>query len=214
MLVTIIDYGLSNLLSVQRAVEYCGETARIASDPGAFEGSDALILPGVGAFADGMNHLNALGLTGPIRDWVAAGKPFLGICLGMQMMFSSSEEGPGVPGLGIIGGEVVRIPALTAGGMPQRVPHVCWEEVQPADTVRKTFFDGVPDNSAFYFVHSYQGMPADPARTAAVCTYGGRMVTAAVMNEAGNALGCQFHPEKSSHAGLRVLHNFLKTAEK
>lgn len=214
MLVTIIDYGLSNLLSVQRAVEYCGGEARIASDPDAFAGSDALILPGVGAFGDGMNHLSDLGLTGPIRDWVASGKPFLGICLGMQMMFSSSEEGPGVPGLGIIEGEVVRIPSLTAGGVPQRVPHVSWEDVSPLGDARRRYFDGVPDGSAFYFVHSYQGMPADPARTAAVCTYGGRTVTAAVMNETGNALGCQFHPEKSSHAGLRVLWNFLNTAAK
>ena len=210
----IIDYGVGNLFSLESSFHAIGEDVLVTSDPDEIASADRIILPGVGAFADGMNPLNDLGFTGPIRDWVDAGKPFLGICLGMQMMFSSSEEGPGVLGLDIIKGEVVRIPSLTAGGSPQRVPHVSWEEVHPSDGVRKTFFDGVPDGSAFYFVHSYQGMPADPARMAAVCTYGGRTVTAAVLNEGGNALGCQFHPEKSSHAGLRVLHNFLKTAGK
>ena len=207
MLVSIIDYGLSNLLSVQRAVEYCGEEAQIVSDPNAIAPSGALILPGVGAFGDGMRQLRKLGFEEPILDWVDSGKPFLGICLGMQMMFSGSDEGPGVSGLGIIEGRVVRIPDLTADGKPQRVPHVSWEEVRPC--TQNPVLSGMSEGSSFYFVHSYEGKPADTGRIAAVCVYGGRTVTAAVTNPGGNAVGCQFHPEKSGPAGLAVLKRFL-----
>ena len=207
MLVTIIDYGLSNLLSVQRAVEYCGEKAQIVSDPKALDSSDILILPGVGAFGDGMSQLNKLGFVEPIHNWVDDGRPFLGICLGMQMMFSGSEEGPGVPGLGIIDGEVVKIPSLTIDGQAQRVPHVSWEKVSAYG--RESIFTDMPEGSSFYFVHSYEGKTTDPEQVAAVCTYGGRTVTAAVMNKMKNAIGCQFHPEKSGPSGLRILKEFL-----
>lgn len=209
MKVIIIDYGLSNLLSVKRAVEYCGFEAEITSDPEVIRSAECLILPGVGAFSKGMEQLRNLGADDLIREHVDAGKPFLGICLGMQMMFSSSEEGGLHEGLGIIPGTVERIPDLTADGKPQRVPHVSWEKVLFDKCPDHPLFAGIESGSEFYFVHSYEGKPSDPDMLLAPCVYGGREVSAIVSNAQGNAIGCQFHPEKSGHAGLELLKNFL-----
>ena len=209
MKVIIIDYGLSNLLSVKRAVEYCGYEAEITSDPETIKGAECLILPGVGAFSKGMEQLKSLGIDDIIRGHVDAGKPFLGICLGMQMMFSSSEEGGLHDGLGIIPGTVERIPDLTVGGEPQRVPHVSWEHVYFEKYPQHPLFSGIESGSEFYFVHSYEGKPKDPEMLLAPCIYGGREVSAIVTNAGGNAIGCQFHPEKSGHVGLGLLKNFL-----
>lgn len=212
MKVIIIDYGLSNLLSVKRAVEYCGFEAEISSDRDAIKSAECLILPGVGAFSKGMEQLRSLGLDGLIREHVAAGKRFLGICLGMQMMFSSSEEGGIHAGLGIIPGTVEKIPDIAADGTHLRVPHVSWQKVSFERCPDHYLFNGIESGSEFYFVHSYEGKPLDNGMLLASCVYGGRDVTAIVSNKEGNAIGCQFHPEKSGHAGLALLNNFLTSA--
>ena len=209
MKVIIIDYGLSNLLSVKRAVEYCGFDAEISYDPDVIGNAECLILPGVGAFSKGMEQLKSLGLDTLIREHVDAGKPFLGICLGMQMMFSSSEEGGIHAGLDIIPGTVEKIPDTTADGEPLRVPHVSWQKVSFDRYPDHPLFSGIESGSEFYFVHSYEGKPSDTKMLLASCVYGGRDVTAIVSNAKGNAIGCQFHPEKSGHAGLALLKNFL-----
>ncbi len=205
----IIDYGLSNLLSVRRAVESCGFGAEISSDPDTVRKADCLILPGVGAFAKGMEQLGKLGLIPLIKSHVENGNPFLGICLGMQMMFSSSEEGGLHDGLGIIEGSVERIPDVTADGTQQRVPHVSWEQISFDSERKHMLFSGIDEGSEFYFVHSYEGKPKNLKSLLATCEYGGRKISAIVANEKGNAVGCQFHPEKSGHMGLQLLKNFL-----
>ena len=209
MKTVIIDYGLSNLLSVKRAVESCGFGAEITDEPQTVRDADCLILPGVGAFAKGMEQLRALGLIPLIKRHVENGNPFLGICLGMQMMFSSSEEGGLHEGLGIIQGTVERIPDVTVDGSRLRVPHVSWEKISYDPECNGRLFSGIDEGSEFYFVHSYEGKPKDPGMLLATCEYGGRPVTAVVSNHKGNAVGCQFHPEKSGHAGLLLLKNFL-----
>ena len=214
MKVIIIDYGLSNLLSVKRAVEYCGYEAEISYDPEVIKNAECLILPGVGAFSKGMEQLRDLGLDNIIREHVEAGKSFLGICLGMQMMFSSSEEGGLHEGLDLISGTVQKIPDVSLDGTPLRVPHVSWQKVSFERCPDHPLFTGLEDMSEFYFVHSYEGKPEDPLSLLATCVYGGREITSIVSNTKGNAIGCQFHPEKSGHAGLALLNNFLKNASK
>ena len=205
----IIDYGLSNLLSVKRAVESCGFEAEITADSDTVRKAECLILPGVGAFAKGMEQLGKLGLIPLINSHVENGKPFLGICLGMQMMFSSSEEGGLHDGLGIIQGTVERIPDVTTDGIRLRVPHVSWEQISFDPERKEMLFSGIEERSEFYFVHSYEGKPKDTQSLLATCEYGGRKIAAIVVNEKGNAVGCQFHPEKSGHMGLQLLKNFL-----
>lgn len=212
MSVIIIDYGLSNLLSVKRAVEYCGFEAEISDVPEVIKSAKCLILPGVGAFSKGMEQLRSLGLDDLIRAHVDEGKPFLGICLGMQMMFSSSEEGGIHAGLDLIPGTVEKIPDTAADGEHLRVPHVSWQKVSFERCPGHYLFSGIESGSEFYFVHSYEGKPLDTGMLLASCVYGGRDVTAIVSNEKGNAIGCQFHPEKSGHAGLALLNNFLTSA--
>ncbi|MBQ8995199.1 MAG: imidazole glycerol phosphate synthase subunit HisH [Oscillospiraceae bacterium] len=208
-MITIVDYGLSNLLSVKRAVEVCGEKALITSDPQVILDASAIILPGVGAFADGMNRLRELDLEAPMLQKVRDGTPFLGICLGMQMMFSSSEEGEPTAGLDIIQGSVVRIPDLGTNGKHQRVPHVGWEPTIEYGEDKDSLFNGTAPNRECYYVHSYEAVPDDRSRIRGVCLYGGREVVSVVRNIDGNAVGCQFHPEKSGKTGLNILQNFL-----
>ena len=210
MKVTVIDYGLSNLLSVRHALEHFGAEVELTGDPAAVLAAGALVLPGVGAFRDGMQGLELLGLIGPIRQKAAAGTPLLGICLGMQMLFDQSEEFGSWQGLGLVPGKVVRIPAEAADGARQKVPHIGWEGLLPAGgrtDFAGTVLSGVRPGSECYFIHSYEAKPADEADRLADAMYGGRRVCAAV--QWGNVVGTQFHPEKSGPVGLAILEGYL-----
>ena len=201
MKVTIIDYGLSNLLSVQHAFAHFGAETLLTSKPEDVLAADALVLPGVGAFQDGMAGLEKLGLVEPICQKAAAGTPLLGICLGMQMLFDESEEFGLHKGLGLIPGRVVKIPDTDADGRPQRVPHISGPvlaAVQPGEEC--------------YFIHSYEAKPTDETDCLAFTVYGGRRICAAATH--GSVLGCQFHPEKSGEVGLKIIEEFLKSADR
>lgn len=208
MTTVIIDYGLSNLLSVKRAVEYCGETARISDDPECIETAERLLLPGVGAFADGMRGLFEKGLDTAIKNSVGRGVPLMGICLGMQMLFEKSEEFGEHEGLGLIRGNIVRIPDLDTQAERQHVPNIGWHPVMFKS--RSPLFSSFPKRSQVYFVHSYEAKPADEREVLATYEYGGRQICAAAVSGTGNVVGCQFHPEKSGQAGISIIDSFLK----
>ncbi len=210
MKVTIIDYGLSNLLSVQHAFAHFGAETLLTSKPEDVLSAEALVLPGVGAFKDGMDGLEKLGLVEPICKKAAEGTPLLGICLGMQMLFDESEEFGLHKGLGLIPGRVVKIPDTAADGKPQRVPHISWNPLYPGGgraDFAGTALAGVRPGEECYFIHSYEAKPADPADCLAYTTYGGREICAAATH--GSVLGCQFHPEKSGTVGLKIIEKFL-----
>lgn len=207
--VTIVDYGSGNLFSVTRALEHCGGAPVAAHDPAAIESAERLVLPGVGAFADGMQGLRERGLVEPIRRFAASGRPLLGICLGMQMLASSSKEFGLHEGLGIVPGRVVPVPAHDADGTPQKIPHIGWADLLPwrDGAWDDSLLAGTPPATAVYLVHSYHFVPGNEVDGLAVCLYGGHRITAAVQH--GRTIGCQFHPEKSGPAGLRLLSAFL-----
>ncbi|WP_406676850.1 imidazole glycerol phosphate synthase subunit HisH [Moorella sp. ACPs] len=193
----IIDYGMGNLLSVKKALDKLGYPAEITSDPEVVLAAPGVILPGVGAFADAMANLQQRGLVAAIREVVRRDVPFLGICLGLQILFSTSEEGGPVEGLNLLPGEVKRLPP----GL--KVPHMGWNQVQllkPGE-----LFRGIPTGTNFYFVHSYYIDPADKTIVTGTTDYG---LTFAVSIQRDNLFGVQFHPEKSSRWGLKVLKNF------
>ena len=179
MKVTVIDTGRANLLSVQRALAYCGAVPELTGDPAAVLAAEALVLPGVGAFGDGMAELRRRGLAEAICRRVGQGAPLLGICLGMQMLFDGSDEFGPHEGLGLIPGWVRRLPAADAAGAPQRVPHIAWEPLLPGPgraDFAGTALQSVPDGGECYFIHSYAAEPADDAFRLADCLYGGRRV--------------------------------------
>ncbi|AEG59567.1 imidazole glycerol phosphate synthase subunit HisH [Desulforamulus ruminis] len=199
-MITIIDYGMGNLRSVQKGFAQVGCPAEIVRDPDRVETAAAVVLPGVGAFADAMENLQQAGMMEAIRRVIAAGKPFLGICLGQQLLFESSEEFGSTRGLGIFPGSVKRFPA---GEL--KVPHMGWNQaeiLQPSPLL-----EGIPDQAAFYFVHSYYVAPADPELTLARTEYG--LKFASIVGR-DRVFGIQFHPEKSSFLGLKILENFGK----
>jgi len=206
--VTVVDYGVGNLFSVCRALEHAGANVELATDAQAVRRAGRLVLPGVGAFADGMRELGARGLVEPIRAHAAADRPLLAICLGMQMLGTVGEEFGEHAGLGIIPGRVSAIAATDTSGTSLKVPHVAWATVHPSDGAR---WESSPlrgaEGRAFYFVHSFQLHPENPSDALAVCDHGGNVVTAAVAR--GHVLGCQFHPEKSGPDGLALLAHFL-----
>ena len=208
--VTVIDYGCGNILSVTRAFEQCGAATELSDDPSAIERAERLVLPGVGAFADGMRGLRDGGMIEPLRRYAASGRPLLGICLGMQMLASTSDEFGHHEGLGIVPGHVARIPAVDIDGTPQKIPHIGWANVVPAmdNGWAGTLLEGMPLPLAFYLVHSFHFVPDNPAHRLADCFYGGHCIAAAV--RVGRTVGCQFHPEKSGPAGLRLLASFLR----
>lgn len=214
MKVTIIDYGRSNLLSVQRALAACGAGSQLARRAKDVLAADMLVLPGVGAFADGMAALERMGLVDAIRQKVLAGTPMLGICLGMQLLFDASDEGGVHRGLGLVPGRVEKISPLDIIGARQPVPHIGWAPLLPAGG-RQGFggtpFAGLRPRQEAYFVHSFAARPADPADRLANTLYGGRELCAAVLR--GNLLGCQFHPEKSAGVGLTIIKGFLTLGE-
>lgn len=209
-IVTIVDYGSGNLLSVARALEHVGATARLSHDPAEIESAERLLLPGVGAFADGMQGLREHGLIEPIRRYAASGRPLLGICLGMQMLSSLSEEFGEHEGLGLIPGRVVSVPLQDVDGSTQKIPHIGWADLSPAMPGGwvGTMFEGTREGTSVYLVHSFHFEPNDAAHRLADCFYGGHRITAAVRS--GRTIGCQFHPEKSGEAGLTLLSAFLR----
>ena len=202
-MVAIIDYGAGNLQSVEKALRHLGCQCQITADPGELAAAQAAVLPGVGAFGDAMGQLRARGLEEPIRRFVSSGKPFLGICLGLQILFEESEESPGVKGLGLLRGRVLRLPKESG----LKIPHIGWNSL----TIRKPggLFAGVEGEPYVYFVHSYY-LRAEEDVVTATAEYG-TTIHAAVQK--GNLLACQFHPEKSGQVGLSLLENFKAMAE-
>lgn len=198
MKIAIIDYGMGNLHSAAKALEKVGAQVKVTSDPELVRQADKVILPGVGAFGDCMKNLNERELAPVIHEVIAAGKPFLGICVGLQMLFEGSEEDPGVAGLGIFKGLVRKI---VAPGL--KVPHMGWNSL--ALQAASPLFQGLPPAAYVYFVHSFHAVPTDESCITAVTDYGGQ-VTAAVGR--GLVQAVQFHPEKSSAVGLKILANF------
>ncbi len=196
----IIDYGAGNLSSVKKALDYLGAESEITQDRKKIESATHIILPGVGSFEDAMRSMNERNLTETVKAAATSGKPFLGICLGLQLLFESSEESPGVKGLGLLSGKIITIPKK--GGI--KVPHMGWNNVKLKQT--GGIFEGIPDNSYFYFVHSYYLNGADDSDIAGICDYG---VSIECAIQRGNLCATQFHPEKSSAAGLKLLENFL-----
>lgn len=200
-MISIVDYGMGNLRSVQKGFEKVGASAKICSHPRDLAGCDKLVLPGVGAFRDAIAELQRLEFVQPIRDHIAADKPFLGICLGLQMLFDVSYEDGTWEGLGILPGEVVRFPD-TPG---LKVPHMGWNNVTPVNA--PPLLADIPRDEYFYFVHSYYVVPRDESVIAARTEYG-QSFTSAVRR--GNLYATQFHPEKSQSRGLQLLRNFAE----
>ncbi|MEW6593973.1 MAG: imidazole glycerol phosphate synthase subunit HisH [Thermodesulfobacteriota bacterium] len=207
--VVVVDYGIGNLFSVCHALHQAGGEVALTSDPNRIAQAERLVLPGVGAIADGMAGLRQHGLVAPIRELVARDKPFLGICLGMQMMLDVSEEFGEHECLGLIPGRVVPVPPTGADGRPHKIPHIGWNELfrPEGGDWSQTLLAGIPERTTAYFVHSFMAMPTDPGHRLADCLYDGRVVSAAI--RIGKAVGTQFHPEKSGPAGIQMLKNFL-----
>ena len=200
-MVAIIDYDAGNIKSVENAVRFLGHEVIVTSNAEEILSADHIILPGVGAFGDAMKRLNKAGLEETIRQAVDREIPFLGICLGLQLIFEESEESPGVKGLGLLPGRIRRIPE--GGG--RKVPQIGWNDLSFPRSSR--LFAGIPEGSYVYFVHSYYLEAGDPADVAARTEYG-VSIDAAV--EHGKLFACQFHPEKSERIGMQILENFLK----
>lgn len=200
-MIAVIDYGMGNLRSVVKGFEKVGITATVTADPAEVAAADGVVLPGVGAFGMAMEHLHAAGLTHVIHEAINADKPFLGICLGLQLLFEESEEFGPVAGLGLLRGRVVRF--TPPADQAFRIPHMGWNQLQmraPAAPLA-----GVADGAFVYFVHSYYVEPADPSLIATTTDYGGDFVSSIARD---NLFACQFHPEKSQQIGLAILANF------
>ena len=203
-MIAIIDYGVGNLFSVEKAFAALGAEAKITNNPAEIKAAEKLVLPGVGAFGDCMKNLEESGLIPLLKEEVAAGKPLLGICVGLQILFNGSEESPEAKGLGLIPGQVKRI---QAEGL--KVPHMGWNRLHISEPRReKDLFAGLEQDKEYvYFVHSYHAVPEDKSVVTATTDYGERL-TASV--QAGNIFATQFHPEKSGDVGLRIIDNFCK----
>lgn len=208
----IVDYGVGNLLSAQRAFAHCGADVVVSSDPDEILRAERLILPGVGAFAHCMRQLEFCGLVEPLHQFIATGRPLLGICVGMQILFEESNEFGQHCGLGVIPGVIERIPDTDASGAVHKIPHVGWNALRNPPEVNedrwsRSILEGFPTGGEVYFVHSYTAWPRSPSCRLADAAYGGRRISAAVQRE--NIHGTQFHPEKSGPLGLRIIERFL-----
>lgn len=207
----IIDYDAGNIKSVYKALEHLGVQAKVTRDRNDILSADHIILPGVGSFGDAMEKLNSYGLCDTIREAVDKGLPFLGICLGLQLLFESSEESPGTEGISVLKGKIVKIPPFMeklpdVGERPARIPHMGWNSITVNPKSR--LFKGIPNDSYVYFVHSYY-LKAECEKDVAATTEYGVSIHAAV--ECGNVFATQFHPEKSGNVGLEILKNFTET---
>jgi len=202
-MITIIDYGAGNLRSVVNAIARLGYESKVTSNPDDVLAAKVLILPGVGAAGDTMANLNKLQLTGPLNQYIGDDRPFLGICVGLQVLFTGTEEGGWYDCLNIIPGQVKRLPE------GQKIPHMGWNQVK--QVIPHPVFEGIPDETNFYFVHSYYVAPDDTAVVAGKTEYG---VNFCSVITRGNLVAIQFHPERSGESGLRFYDNFLKLAFK
>ena len=207
--IVVVDYGMGNILSVRNALAKIGAEAVLSDDPEILEAAGGVILPGIGGFPDCMRALEDAGLTGPLRSAIEGGVPYLGICLGLQILFEESEEFGATPGLGILPGRVRRFPegmTENGGALPLKVPHMGWN--QPKFQNHSPILEGVPSGAHFYFVHSYYAEPSEAARPwiAATCDFGVPFI-ASVHRE--NLFATQFHPEKSGALGLDILRKFV-----
>lgn len=209
--VTLLDYGMCNMLNVARALEHAGAEVTVTEDRKDAVVAERLVVPGVGAFSKCMDAVNDLGLGDAIREFVGLGRPMLGICVGMQILFDASEEFGETPGLGILPGRVQMVPGITTAGASQRVPHIGWNQlIEPEggrsweDTLLKSFDSQGP---AVYFVHSFAAQPSLKGDRLADCDYGGHRISAMVKRD--NVTATQFHPERSGTVGLSMLKEFL-----
>ena len=199
-MIAIIDYDAGNIKSVEKALQSLGQEVVVTRDHDVLLNADKVILPGVGAFGDAMERLNEYGLTDTIKKIVNKNTPFLGICLGLQLLFESSEEAPGVKGLSVLPGKIVRFPSEIG----LKIPQIGWNELKQPNKGR--LFKGIDDGEFVYFVHSYYLIADDLKDVVATTEYG---VTVHASVERGNVFACQFHPEKSSDVGLKILKNFI-----
>lgn len=199
-MIAIIDYDAGNIKSVEKALEYLSEEYVLTKDPKTILSADKAILPGVGCFKDAMDNIRGYGLESVIKEFIASGKPFLGICLGLQLLFEESEESPGVLGLSVLKGKCRKIPDENL-----KVPQIGWNSLSFPKESR--LFKGIKEGTYVYFVHSYYLTAEDEKDVAATCEYG---VTIHAAVEHDNVFACQFHPEKSSEAGLSILKNFVE----
>ena len=205
-MIAVIDYGMGNLRSVQKALEHVGAKVIVTHDPNLIISADSVVLPGVGAFKDCMANLTQLNLVDPIRKFIDGGKPFLGICLGLQVLFEESEEYGPVAGLGVLPGKVVKFTSAsseTKGGSPIKIPHMGWNNIEVKK--RAPLFDKLDAEPYFYFVHSYYVVPKDQNMVATVTNYGVEFVSGIQYK---NIYAFQFHPEKSQTMGLSLLERF------
>jgi glutamine amidotransferase len=210
--VAILDYGIGNIQSISNAVEHIGAQALITRKENEILAADALILPGVGAFAKGMSNLNEFGLIDSIYKFVDSGKPFLGVCLGMQMLLEESEEFGTTKGLGLIKGKVVKIALPENSGY--KLPHISWNAINKPSPARwnSTILEGISEGAKVYFVHTFMASPKEQDDILSITEYGGGNFCSAVQHE--NVYGTQFHPEKSAEIGLTVLKKFISLTNK
>lgn len=200
-MITVIDYGAGNLRSVANAIIRLGYQLKVTNRPGDLAGASAVILPGVGAAGDTMMSLEQMGFVDPIRRFIAENRPFLGVCIGLQVLLTGTEEGGGHQCLDVIPGQVKKLPP----GL--KIPHMGWNQVKQVQS--HPIFKGIPDETNFYFVHSYYGSPEAPEVVAGETEYGISFCSVIV---SGNLIATQFHPEKSGEPGLKIYDNFLKFA--
>ncbi len=204
-MIAVIDYGAGNLGSVQKALRFVGAECCVTHERAVVAAADAVVLPGVGAFSACMNGLAAIGMVGPVREFIASGRPFLGICVGLQMLFDYGEEMGVHPGLGVLGGKVVRFNfgESAEGERPLKVPHIGWNSLEFPGPSR--LFQGISEGERVYFVHSFYPEPKDASIVSATSCYGYPFCAAI---ERDNLFATQFHPEKSGTVGLQILRNF------
>ncbi|MDH5524791.1 MAG: imidazole glycerol phosphate synthase subunit HisH [Desulfobulbaceae bacterium] len=208
--VIVIDYGVGNLLSVQRGLEYCGAKVTLTADPEKILAAKRVVLPGVGAFSNAMQALESLGLVAVLRELAHRGTFLLGICLGMQLLLDESEEFGNTVGLGLVPGRVVPVPSRTVSGEMQKIPHIGWSALQPTASPGRwsgTLLQDICPEESTYFVHSFMAVPVYSMHCIAYCEYGGHIIPAVIRKN--HITGCQFHPEKSGEVGLKVLRSFL-----
>jgi glutamine amidotransferase len=208
--VVVIDYGIGNLLSVQRAFEHCGATVVCTAEPDRILASKRVVLPGVGAFDNGMQALQGLGLVSVIRELAQRKTPLLGICLGMQLLLEESEEFGVTTGLGLIPGRVISVPDFTISGVKQKIPHIGWNGLLPANpgaTWQDSCLQDIRPGDAAYFVHSFMAVPILAEHRIADVLYGGHKIAGVIRCD--QITGCQFHPEKSGEVGLKILRRFI-----
>jgi len=208
--ITIIDYGMGNILSVQRGFEHCGAKVILTSNPDQILSAKRVVLPGVGAFGNAMQALESLNLVTVIHELANNQTPLLGICLGMQLLLDESEEFGNTSGLGLIPGRVVQIPTKASTGVTLKIPHIGWSSIRSSngsDGWNGSILQDNHQGDAAYFVHSFISIPSDRAHRVAECVYGDDLITAVIQR--GKITGCQFHPEKSGEVGLKILRRFI-----